>query len=127
MLIQKYAKLEYSDSLFNRVNENFKDPLGTIEDEKDELIIENGFFIYILIQVFLSNKKGKELLYQDSEMSDVIEEFTKSQEGEFDKMFEGGLLGKFSALGGSLLAQSFGAMANLKNNLLNQKSEDEIR
>ena len=60
------------------MNENFKDPLGTIEDEKDELIIENGFFIYILIQVFLSNKKGKELLYQDSEMSDVIEEFTKS-------------------------------------------------
>ena len=50
------------------------------------------------------------MLYEDTEMSDVLNEFTQSNDGEFGKMFEGNILGEFSKLGGSLLAHGFGAM-----------------
>ncbi len=69
-LFEKYHKEEYREEIFNLAEVKTES-----DDEQHEFIIENGFFIFIIMQFFLSNKKGKELLYEDSEMSDVLNEF----------------------------------------------------
>lgn len=58
--------------------------MGAKKPEYYELIIENGFHIYVLMQLFLQNQKAKDLLYQNTEMKDILNEF--SRERETDKI-----------------------------------------
>jgi hypothetical protein len=105
-LFQKHFKEEYREEVFNRSEEETKN-----DDEQDEFIIENGFFIFIIMQFFLSNKKGKELLYEDAEMSDVLNEFQSSKQlSGLDSLLSGNILGEFSKLGSSLFKSGFGAV-----------------
>jgi len=65
-----YKNGEYRVSAFNHVDDDFqKDPDNT--DEEKEFIIENGFNIYILINLFLDNQK------QESVEDDELNEFIK--------------------------------------------------
>lgn len=73
-LFQKYQGEEYNMDVFNRADSKID---TTKEDDYSEFIIENGFSIYFLMQLFLNNKKAKDLLYEDSEMSDVLNEFNE--------------------------------------------------
>lgn len=63
------------DELFKRAEEDFDESDPEKPPEYHELVIENGFYIYVLMQYFLSNKKAKAVLYEDTEMNDVLNEF----------------------------------------------------
>lgn len=104
-LFKEHADQTYKDELFNRMEEDITD-----EHPPDyfELIIENGFHIYLLMQLFLGNQKAKELLYEDSEMNEVLNEFnieTSSDNNPIVGIFQGiGMMAKF---GGELFAKGF--------------------
>jgi hypothetical protein len=49
MLFSRYEKEEYLDEIFGRVHIPIGEPTNTEEDSKYELIIENGFYIFLLI------------------------------------------------------------------------------
>ena len=123
-LFQKYHKEEYREEIFN-----LSEAKTESEDEQFEFIIENGFFIFIIMQFFLSNKKGKELLYEDTEMNDVLNEFQSSKEAEgLDSLLKGNILGEFSKLGSSLFKSGLGAMKKMGQKMGNVfKTEDELR
>lgn len=53
-LFKRYEK-DYVDSLFNRADDDIDD---SKPEEYSELIIENGFNLYILVNLFLENKKA---------------------------------------------------------------------
>lgn len=72
-LYKKEFEDEYNENLFYRTDKELDDESQT--EEYFELIIDNGFFIYSLMQLFLSNKKGKDMLYEDSENNDLLNEF----------------------------------------------------
>lgn len=73
-LFKKYEKSEYKISIFNRINE----PIDNKKPcEYYELIIENGFNIYILVNLFLESKKVNEN-DDDDEIKDYINEFEKT-------------------------------------------------
>ena len=76
-LFKKYEKSQYTINLFGRVNEeiDLKKP-----EDYYELIIENGFNIYILVNLFLENKKI--ITENDDEIKDYINEFEKSDQDE---------------------------------------------
>ncbi|CAD8153241.1 unnamed protein product [Paramecium pentaurelia] len=81
-----------------------------------EFIIENGFFILLLMQQFLDNQKAKQLLYEDTEMNDVLNEFSeksKVEENAIANIFSG--LENIAKLGGNFIGQI----------ALTQKSEEE--
>lgn len=59
-------------SLFNRANQDV-DP--NKPEEYSELIIENGFNIYILVNLFLDNKKTSD--EEDLEIKELFDEFAK--------------------------------------------------
>lgn len=46
-----------------------------VNEDKKELIIESGFYIFNLMQLFLDNKKAKDFLYEDEDMNDLLNEF----------------------------------------------------
>jgi hypothetical protein len=67
----------------------------------------------MLMQLFLSNKKGKELLYEETEMNDVLNEFLSKRDSEasgLGLLFKDNIIGEFGKLGGSLLNYGLGAM-----------------
>lgn len=83
------------------------------------------------MQLFLSNKKGKELLYEETDMNDVLNEFlpTKNQEASgFGLLFKDNIIGEFTKLGGSLLNYGLGAMKKVQQKVGKAfKTEEEIR
>jgi hypothetical protein len=63
------------------------------------------------MQFFLSNKKGKELLYEDAEMSDVLNEFQSSKEDDgINSLIKGNILGELSKLASTLFKSGRGAL-----------------
>ena len=95
-LYKKEFEDEYNENVFERADIDLDDSTKT--EEYFELIIDNGFFIYSLMQLFLSNKKGKDMLYEDSEMNDLLNEFNK------DESKKGSMFGEISALGNAILS-----------------------
>lgn len=76
-LFTKFEDNQYKINVFQR---NDIDITKDFPEDYYELIIENGFSIFMLMQLFLNNQKAKDLLYEDSEMSDVLNEFSNDKE-----------------------------------------------
>lgn len=70
-LFQKYEKNDYVQSIFNRADEDIDD---SQPEEQSEMIIENGFNLYILVNLFLENKKS--ISEEDDEIQEYIEDFS---------------------------------------------------
>ena len=70
--------------MFKRAEEDFDPEKPDKPNDYYELILENGFNIFVLMQLFLSNRKAKELLYEDSEMSEVLNEFFNEDKDDND-------------------------------------------
>lgn len=66
------TKDSYEISLFNRATNKIT---LTKEVEQQETIIEIGFMILTLIQVFLANEKCKETMQEDMDTREVLGEF----------------------------------------------------
>ena len=81
------------------------------------------------MQLFLDNKKTKDFLYEDEDMSDLLNEFNQKQETEIEKFLKGNILGEFAKLAIQLLKQGVGVMKSLKKNVLDKalKSDEELR
>ena len=100
-LFERFEKEEYREELFKRYEKDIEEGGQAKEEEYYELIIENGFYIYLLMQYFLSNKKAKAMLYEDQEMNDVLNEFGDQKDGnEIEGLLKNNILGEFSKLGG---------------------------
>lgn len=67
------------------------------------------------MQLFLSNKKGKDMLYEDSDMRDVLNEF-QAKESDLQKLLKDNFFAELSKLGGSLAKHGLNALGNLKKN-----------
>ena len=92
--------------MFKRAEEDFDPEKPDKPNDYYELILENGFNIFVLMQLFLSNRKAKELLYEDSEMSEVLNEFFNEDKDDNDglqALFNGKLFGEIANLGGNLI------------------------
>jgi hypothetical protein len=59
-LFKKYKEGEYEEKI---LNQHASEIDLTQEDETYELILEIGFSIYNLMQMFLANKKGKVVIF----------------------------------------------------------------
>jgi hypothetical protein len=69
------------------------------------------------MQLFLSNKKGKELLYEETEMNDVLNEFLPSRNHEtsgLELLFKDNIIGEFTKLGGSLFHYGLDAIVKVQ-------------
>ena len=64
----------------------------------------------------MSNKKGKDVLYEDADMREVLNEFN-DKESALDRLLKGSIFGELTKLGGSLAKHGMGAMMSLKKNL----------
>ena len=105
-LFDKYEQNQYTIDVFKRAEEDFDPEKPDKPNDYYELILENGFNIFVLMQLFLSNRKAKELLYEDSEMSEVLNEFFNEEEDDNDglqALFNGKLFGEIANLGGNLI------------------------
>ncbi|CAK81773.1 unnamed protein product (macronuclear) [Paramecium tetraurelia] len=106
----------YKDEMFKRAEKDITNDEPAVNQE---FIIENGFYIFLLMQQFLGNQKAKQMLYEDNEMNDVLNEFSennnKKEENAIANIFSG--LGNIAKMGGNLIGQLG----------LAQKSEEELR
>jgi hypothetical protein len=103
------------------------------EDDYYELILETGFSIYNLMQMFLASKKGKvnthyfiilqEILYEDIDMREVLDELEVKLKDK--SLFEGSILGELSNLASTLMSTGFGALNKMKEGLNNALKNDE--
>ena len=58
-LYKKYSNDEYNNDLFKKADEEID--LEDKDEQKYEFIIENGFHIYTLIKLYITNKVFEEL------------------------------------------------------------------
>jgi hypothetical protein len=71
--------------------------------------------------MFLNNKKGKEILYEDLEMRDTLKEFEDAEEEA------GGMFGSLGKLGGNFLKTGLGAISTFKKGLDNAMMKDDAK
>lgn len=117
-LYQKYEK-DYVESIFNRADEeiDLKKP-----EEYSELIIENGFNLYILVNLFLENKKIID--EEDDEIQEYIDEFAKEEEeGGLVGLLKNNILFDISKMGTAFLGIGMGALKDIYNKALNKDDE----
>jgi inositol 1,4,5-triphosphate receptor type 3 len=79
--------------------------------------------IYTLMQIFLNNKKGRDILYEDIDMREILNQFKEDMEDS------GSLLQSFGKIGG-LMKSGFGGLTKGLDNALKsdeEKKKDEER
>ncbi|KAL4511687.1 hypothetical protein ABPG72_012532 [Tetrahymena utriculariae] len=107
-LYQKYEK-DYVQSIFNRADEDI-DPKKP--EEYSELIIENGFNLYILVNLFLENKKG--LDEEDDEIKEFFDEFSKEEEeGGLKGLLKNNFLMDLTKVGQAFIGLGVGALKDM--------------
>ena len=117
-----YKNGEYTLAAFNHMNEEFdesKEPR-----EYYELIIENGFNIYILINLFLDNSNKHESA-EDEELNEFIKQFP---EDNVSQLFKNSVFGEVTKLGKSLFMDCLGCVKTMKKNIIDKSfgaGEDE--
>jgi len=106
-----YPNGEYDDDAFNHMNKEY-DPS---RKEYFEFIIENGFNIYILINLFLDNKRQDNT--EDDELNEFIRQFP---EDNASKLLKNNPLGELTKLGKSILGNSIGFMKCVKRAVIDE-------
>ncbi|EGR33562.1 MIR domain protein [Ichthyophthirius multifiliis] len=98
-LYQKYTKDDYNDDLFNTMDKDIEE--GDHIEEKQSLIIENGFHLYTLIKLYISNKEFDDLLDDnDEDMNAILDEFKQEDDGILQSIFnKDNLFGNMAKLG----------------------------
>lgn len=73
------------------------------------MIIENGFNLYILVNLFLENKKAVD--EDDDEIKEFFDEFAKEEEeGGLKGLLKNNILVDLSKVGTAFLGLGFGAL-----------------
>ncbi|CAD8133483.1 unnamed protein product [Paramecium octaurelia] len=119
-LFQQYFKDEYKEELFGRAEQLI---VLTEEEEKYELVVEIGFYIYVLMQIFVASKKGKDILQEDIEMREILNEFDVDRADEQST----GLFSGISKLGGQMLQVGLGGLQKFKQGIEEVGKTDEDR
>ena len=130
-----YDKNQYDDDLFGHQyqEDDKEDENANRHEQYDEFIIENGFNIYILLNIFIDSSKKR-----GAEEDEELNEFKQQNESimENQGIFGKGIFGAFTKFGGSLLSEGFNILkkgvgavnsvsALLKKNLVNNEGLDE--
>jgi len=109
--------------LFNRADEDIDE---TKPEEYSELIIENGFNLYVLVNLFLENKKVVDD-EEDSEIQEYIDEFANPEEDQgLAGLLKNNILFDLSKVGTAFLGLGVGALKDIyKKTLLGEKEDEQ--
>ncbi|EGR27785.1 MIR domain protein, partial [Ichthyophthirius multifiliis] len=126
ILWKKYSNNDYNKDLFNNYEDeiDFKDEQNS---EKYQFIIENGFFIYILIKLYISNNVFEEIEQQDDDdMNSILNEFKQEEDDGFDAYFQkNNIFGNIGKIGKGLLSVGMNALQEINSNLKQKKQQEE--
>jgi len=90
----------------------------TKPEEYSELIIENGFSLYILVNLFLENKKA--VSEEDDELQEYIEEFANvEQDDGLTGLLKNNILFDLSKMGTAFLGMGMGALKDIYKKTVN--------
>ena len=106
-----YKNKGYTEAAFNHHQDDYK------PDKKQaaEFIIENGFNIYILINLFLDNQAYKNI--EDEDLNDYIDGEEKNLVAT---VFDEGIIGELRKFWSSLFSNVLGAVEMVKKNVIDR-------
>lgn len=107
-LYQKQFGDEYSMKCFGLGDEKIDEKKNP---EDYELIIENGFNIYILLNLLMESSQNDD---EDEEVNEFLSMF-QEESNPAAGLFKNNILGEFSKLGTSMLGLGFGFMKGKLN------------
>ena len=93
------------------------------------MIIENGFYVYMLIQLFLTHRSGREILFEHTDDNDdVLREFQEHKSPEFDDLLKDNILGELTKLSVQLMKHGVSTVRIFKKNIIDKalKSQEEL-